>query len=161
MHSPVPVVVVRPNDEREAMKTSRKEDASRQTYAHLLARNPMGNHESEFDGAYPLQPSLSSKEEMGNVARAIGLPTAFDPALPLTVSDAGGWSEVETDESEEDGEEFDPGLSKESGRRRDQRKLHSMATGEAAALMKGFWNFEHLESEDYDTLEGMNPHLNT
>jgi hypothetical protein len=82
-YSPVPVVVVRPDDKRKKKKDKRNNDSSRQTYANLLAHNPMGRHEADGENSsvYALESGLSPTEEAHRVAQAIGLPAAFDPTI--------------------------------------------------------------------------------
>ncbi len=82
-YSPVPVVVVRPDDKRKKKKDKRNNDSSRQTYANLLSQNPLGKHEadSENSSVYALENGISADEEAHRVARAIGLPAAFDPTI--------------------------------------------------------------------------------
>ena len=82
-YSPVPVVVVRPDDKRKKKKDKRNNDSNRQTYANLLAHNPSGRHEadSENSSIYALESGISADEEAHRVARAIGLPAAFDPTI--------------------------------------------------------------------------------
>src|ERR1700761_7212916 len=68
-YSPVPVVVVRPDDKRKKKKDKRTNDANRPPYANLLAQNPMGRHEadSEASSLYALESGLSADEEAHRV----------------------------------------------------------------------------------------------
>jgi hypothetical protein len=85
-YSPVPVVVVRPDEKRQKKKDKRAHDPTRQSYVAMLASNK-GKHEadSEASSLYELESRLSPDEEAHRVAAAIGLPAAFDPTLkPFT-----------------------------------------------------------------------------
>ncbi|OTA60789.1 Usp domain-containing protein [Hypoxylon sp. EC38] len=79
-YSPVPVVVVRPNEKREKKKAKRAHDPSRQSYAQMLLGQP---HEadSENSSVYELEPNLTADEEAHRVAVAVGLPAAYDPTI--------------------------------------------------------------------------------
>jgi len=81
-YSPVPVVVVRPDDKRLKKKEKRTHDPSRQSYAAMLAHNA-GKHEadSEASSLFELEKAISADEEAHRVAAAIGLPAAFDPTI--------------------------------------------------------------------------------
>ncbi|KAK1751619.1 hypothetical protein QBC47DRAFT_72041 [Echria macrotheca] len=81
-YSPVPVVVVRPDDKRLKKKEKRIHDPSRQSYAAMLAHNG-GKHEadSETSSLFELEKGLSPDEEAHKVAAAIGLPASFDPLI--------------------------------------------------------------------------------
>ncbi|KAK0630559.1 hypothetical protein B0T17DRAFT_223619 [Bombardia bombarda] len=81
-YSPVPVVVVRPDDKRLKKKEKRTHDPSRQSYLQMLAHND-GRHEadSEASSVYELERGISADEEAHRVAAAIGLPAAFDPTI--------------------------------------------------------------------------------
>jgi len=81
-YSPVPVVVVRPDDKRLKKKEKRMQDTSRQSYAQMLQHNG-GKHEadSEASSLFELEKGLSPDEEAHRVAAAIGLPAAFDPLI--------------------------------------------------------------------------------
>lgn len=81
-YSPVPVVVVRPDDKRLRKKEKRTHDPGRQSYAAMLAHND-GKHEadSEASSIYELERGISADEEAHRVAAAIGLPAAFDPTI--------------------------------------------------------------------------------
>lgn len=115
-YSPVPVVVVRPTDKRLKKKTKRANDASRQTYVHMLAANS-GRHEadSEASSTYDMEVQISADEEAHQVARALGLPAAFDPTIkPFNLgsvrpSRSSGLSSLQTtDELPEDNETAQP-----------------------------------------------------
>ncbi|KAM7202277.1 Abscisic acid G-protein coupled receptor domain containing protein [Naviculisporaceae sp. PSN 640] len=81
-YSPVPVVVVRPDDKRLRKKEKRTQDPGRQSYVAMLAHND-GKHEadSEASSVYELERGISADEEAHRVAAAIGLPAAFDPTI--------------------------------------------------------------------------------
>jgi Universal stress protein family len=81
-YSPVPVVVVRPDDKRLKKKEKRVHDPSRQSYVAMLAHND-GRHEadSEASSVFELERGISADEEAHRVAAAIGLPAAFDPTI--------------------------------------------------------------------------------
>jgi hypothetical protein len=81
-YSPIPVVVVRPDDKRLKKKEKRSHDLSRQSYAAMLAYND-GKHEadSEASSVYEFERSISADEEAHRVAAAIGLPASFDPTI--------------------------------------------------------------------------------
>ena len=81
-YSPVPVVVVRPDDKRLRKKEKRTHDPGRQSYVAMLAHND-GRHEadSEASSIYELERGISADEEAHRVAAAIGLPAAFDPTI--------------------------------------------------------------------------------
>lgn len=81
-YSPVPVVVVRPDDKRLRKKEKRTHDPGRQSYVAMLAHND-GKHEadSEASSVYELERGISADEEAHRVAAAIGLPAAFDPTI--------------------------------------------------------------------------------
>ncbi|GAB1320364.1 hypothetical protein MFIFM68171_10574 [Madurella fahalii] len=81
-YSPIPVVVVRPDDKRQKKKEKRSHDPSRQSYATMLAYND-GKHEadSEASSVYEFERSISADEEAHRVAAAIGLPARFDPTI--------------------------------------------------------------------------------
>lgn len=85
-YSPVPVVVVRPNEKREKKKAKRAQDPSRHSYLSILAGQP---HEADSDNnsTYELEPTIAPDEEAHRVAVAVGLPAAFDPTIkPLDVN---------------------------------------------------------------------------
>lgn len=81
-YSPVPVVVVRPDDKRLKKKEKRIHDPNRQSYAQMLAYND-GKHEADSDASslYEMEKNISPDEEAHRVAAAIGLPAAFDPTI--------------------------------------------------------------------------------
>lgn len=81
-YSPIPVVVVRPDDKRLKKKEKRSQDPSRQSYAAMLAYNS-GKHEadSEASSVYEFEKGISPDEEAHHVAAAIGLPARFDPTI--------------------------------------------------------------------------------
>ncbi|KAK4044695.1 hypothetical protein C8A01DRAFT_31194 [Parachaetomium inaequale] len=89
-YSPIPVVVVRPDDKRLKKKEKRSQDPTRQSYAAMLAYNS-GRHEadSEASSVYEFEKGISADEEAHRVAAAIGLPARFDPTIkPYTPRDA-------------------------------------------------------------------------
>ena len=81
-YSPVPVVVVRPDDKRLKKKEKRIHDPNRQSYAAMLVYND-GKHEADSDAGslYEMEKNISPDEEAHRVAAAIGLPAAFDPTI--------------------------------------------------------------------------------
>jgi len=90
-YSPVPVVVVRPDDKRLKKKEKRTQDPSRHSYAAMLAHND-GKHEADSDvnSVFELEKGISADEEAHHVAAAIGLPARFDPTIkPLNTRLAG------------------------------------------------------------------------
>ncbi|KAK4152868.1 hypothetical protein C8A00DRAFT_15874 [Chaetomidium leptoderma] len=89
-YSPVPVVVVRPDDKRLKKKDKRTQDPTRHSYAAMLAYNS-GKHEvdGEATSVYEFEKRISADEEAHRVAAAIGLPAKFDPTIkPYTARDA-------------------------------------------------------------------------
>ena len=115
-YSPVPVVVVRPTDKRMKKKSKRANDASRQTYVHMLAAN-RGKHEAdnEASSTYNMEVQISADEEAHQVARALGLPARFDPTIKpysqgnIRPSRSSGLSSLQTtDELPEDDDEEPP-----------------------------------------------------
>lgn len=81
-YSPVPVVVVRPDEQRKKKKDKRIHNPARQSYAAMIAAS-QGKHEadSEASSVYELENQISPDEEAHKVAAAIGLPAAFDPTI--------------------------------------------------------------------------------
>lgn len=81
-YSPVPVVVVRPDDKRLKKKEKRTQDPSRHSYAAMLAHND-GKHEADSATSTPfeLEKAIPADEEAHHVAAALGLPAAFDPTI--------------------------------------------------------------------------------
>lgn len=81
-YSPIPVVVVRPDEKRLKKKEKRSQDPTRQSYAAMLAYNS-GKHEADSDtsSVYEFERSISADEEAHHVAAAIGLPARFDPTI--------------------------------------------------------------------------------
>lgn len=81
-YSPVPVVVVRPDDKRKKKKEKRTGDPTRNTYVSMLANN-QGMHEADVmnEDAWDTEARLDPDEEAHRVAAAIGLPAAFDPTI--------------------------------------------------------------------------------
>ncbi|KAK7960815.1 hypothetical protein PG996_011457 [Apiospora saccharicola] len=85
-YSPVPVVVVRPNEKREKKKAKRAQDPGRHSYISILGGQ---KHEADSDNnsIYELEPTIAPDEEAHRVAVAVGLPAAFDPTIkPLDVN---------------------------------------------------------------------------
>lgn len=82
-YSPVPVIVVRPEDQREKKKKKREADPSRRSYADMIQKVTGGKHEadSENSSMYELQAGHSQEEEAHKVAVAMGLPAEFDPTI--------------------------------------------------------------------------------
>lgn len=81
-YSPVPVVVVRPDEKRQKKKDKRDTDPEKQSYRQMLQSN-QGIHEADIHtpSAWEVESKLSADEEAGKVARALGLPAKFDPTL--------------------------------------------------------------------------------
>ncbi|KAB5570572.1 hypothetical protein GE09DRAFT_712228 [Coniochaeta sp. 2T2.1] len=81
-YSPVPVVVVRPDEKRKKKKDKRSHDPNRQSYASMLSSNE-GIHEADKDPSreYETEMQLPPEEEAHQVAAALGLPAAFDPTI--------------------------------------------------------------------------------
>lgn len=81
-YSPVPVVVVRPDEKRQKKKEKRDNDPEKQTYRQMLMAT-QGLHEADSDATstWQIESKLSADEEAGKVARALGLPAKFDPTL--------------------------------------------------------------------------------
>jgi len=86
-YSPVPVVVVRPDEKRKKKKDKRSHDPNRQSYLSMLSSNE-GVHEADkgISGLYETETQIPPEEEAHQVAAALGLPAAFDPTIkPLQV----------------------------------------------------------------------------
>ncbi|KAL2753280.1 hypothetical protein ACRALDRAFT_1077590 [Sodiomyces alcalophilus JCM 7366] len=86
-YSPIPVVVVRPTEERVKKRTKRRLDAERQTYAKMLTATG-GKHETDSTRTrrYATEVKHSEEQEAHYVARALGLPATFDPTVkPLNI----------------------------------------------------------------------------
>lgn len=81
-YSPVPVVVVRPDEKRQKKKEKRDNDPEKQSYRQMLMAT-QGIHEADSDttSTWEIESKLSADEEAGKVARALGLPAKFDPTL--------------------------------------------------------------------------------
>lgn len=81
-YSPVPVVVVRPDEKRQKKKDKRGNDPEMQSYRQML-QSSQGVHEANDDGigAWETESKISADEEAGKVAKALGLPAKFDPTL--------------------------------------------------------------------------------
>ncbi|KAK1996560.1 hypothetical protein LX36DRAFT_658466 [Colletotrichum falcatum] len=162
-YSPVPVVVVRPTEKREKKKSKRKNDSERQTYVRMLSATG-GKHEadSERSSMYNVEVHNTADEEAHQVAKALGLPAAFDPTIkpvdlnallhPRHHSMPSGLSQSSTaetgrssaptsaagdsDEDDEDDEddEFEVFTGEEAINSSQMDKLHKMEANEAAAL---------------------------
>ncbi|WYZ39948.1 hypothetical protein EsH8_IV_000289 [Colletotrichum jinshuiense] len=161
-YSPVPVVVVRPTEKREKKKSKRRNDSDRQTYVRMLSATG-GKHEadSERSSMYEVEISNSLDDEAHQVAKALGLPAAFDPtikpvdlnallhprqpstppALSQTNTAGTGRSSAppstvgDSDEEEDDEEDEFEVLSGDQIINSSQKdKLHKMEASEAAAL---------------------------
>lgn len=180
-YSPVPVVVVRPTEKRIKKKVKRANDTTRQTYLGMLAASH-GLHEadSETSSTYELEPQASPDEEAHQVAKALGLPAAFDPTIkplrdsllprsrpssphpavngtperpPLDRSPGSAGGDTEEEEEEEE-EEFDvvDGMDVLNQQQK-LEQLHKMEVGEAAALRKGVDDEEEEESDEAQELK--------
>lgn len=163
-YSPVPVVVVRPTEKRVKKKEKRAADATRHTYASMLAATH-GMHEADSTTTktYDLEVQISPDEEAHQVAKVLGLPAAFDPtikplglsnlrashtptATPLqSTSEAQPGEEQEaatpmsdngdSSDSEEEGEgEFEVTSGQQALDQQKLEQLHKMEVLEAAAL---------------------------
>ncbi|KAI8963526.1 universal stress protein family [Daldinia sp. FL1419] len=156
-YSPVPVVVVRPNEKRVKKKVKRAHDPSRQSYAHMLLGQP---HEadSENSSVYELEPNLTPDEEAHRVAVAVGLPAAYDPtikpidpnsllknysrrAVPevskeaLAIVNKGGLpAEKKSPDHEESDSDSEAEFEVSPGEELLREKLHKMELNEGAAL---------------------------
>ncbi|QUC22012.1 uncharacterized protein UV8b_06253 [Ustilaginoidea virens] len=181
-YSPIPVVVVRPTEKRIKKKVKRANDATRQTYLTMLARNN-GLHEadSETSSSYELETQNSPDEEAHQVAKVLGLPAAFDPTIKplrdslrpqsptpspsLAVIDTPEQNEhhrspgspggdTEEDEEEEEEEEFDVMDGRLAlNQQQKLEQLHKMEVGEAAALKKGVDDDEEESDEAHESKE--------
>ncbi|KXH37454.1 universal stress protein family [Colletotrichum simmondsii] len=161
-YSPVPVVVVRPTEKREKKKNKRKNDTERQTYVRMLSATG-GKHEadSERSSMYEVEVHNTADEEAHQVAKALGLPAAFDPTIkPVDLNallhprhqsapsnlaqtssvgtgrssappSAAGDSDEEDDDDEDEFETFSGDQLINSSQ---MDKLHKMEANEAAAL---------------------------
>lgn len=81
-YSPVPVVVVRPDEKRQKKKEKRDNDPEKRSYRQML-QSSQGIHEADSDNVnmWETESKLTADEEAGKVARALGLPAKFDPTL--------------------------------------------------------------------------------
>ena len=75
-NSPVPVVVVRPQDKREKKKQKRLADPSRQTYSSILGQSGASGG-SAFDTLASQPKGTATQNEAVAVAKAIGLKDSF------------------------------------------------------------------------------------
>ena len=160
-YSPVPVVVVRPTEKRVKKKTKRANDSARQTYVSMLAATA-GKHEadSEASSTYELEIQNSPDEEAHQVARALGLPAAFDPTIkPLNhghvlnvrpqasvststeapenqrvIKDDDGESDEDDDDDDDDSGEFEVVSGQQALDQEKLEQLHKMEVVEAAAF---------------------------
>ncbi|GJC95915.1 universal stress protein family [Colletotrichum higginsianum] len=160
LYSPVPVVVVRPTEKREKKKSKRKNDSERQTYVRMLSATG-GKHEadSERSSMYNVEVHNTADEEAHQVAKALGLPAAFDPTIkpvdlnallhPRQQSTASNLSQSSTagpgrssappsaagdsDDDDEDDEDEDFEVFS-GGQAINSDKLHKMEANEAAAF---------------------------
>ncbi|KAL0931170.1 universal stress protein family domain protein [Colletotrichum truncatum] len=157
-YSPVPVVVVRPTEKREKKKNKRQNDSERQTYVRMLSATG-GKHEadSERSSMYEVEIRNTADEEAHQVAKALGLPAAFDPtikpidpnsflqprgySLSQTTSAASGKAPPSTagdseDDDDEEEDEFEVMSGDQLINSNQKEKLHKMEVGEAAALLQ-------------------------
>lgn len=157
-YSPVPVVVVRPTEKREKKKNKRQNDSERQTYVKMLSATG-GKHEadSERSSMYEVEIRNTADEEAHQVAKALGLPAAFDPtikpidpnsflqprgySLSQATSAASGKAPPSTagdsdDDEDEDEDEFEVLTGEQIINSNQKEKLHEMEVGEAAALLQ-------------------------
>jgi hypothetical protein len=90
-YSPIPVVVVRPDEKRLKKKLKRSNDPTRQNYLQILQDSGQGTHEavsltglSLKDG--DIMPRNTPEMEAHEVAAALALPAQFDPTLkPINI----------------------------------------------------------------------------
>ncbi|KAF5678290.1 universal stress A family [Fusarium heterosporum] len=162
-YSPVPVIVVRPTEKRIKKKAKRANDSGRQTYVSMLAATA-GKHEadSEASSTYELEVHNSPDEEAHQVARALGLPAAFDPTIkplnhnarntkapaptststvnenaesqPAVRDDGSAATESDDDDDDDDSGEFEVVSGQQALDQQKIEQLHKMEVGEAAAL---------------------------
>ncbi|KAM0352452.1 hypothetical protein ACHAPU_002119 [Fusarium lateritium] len=162
-YSPVPVIVVRPTEKRIKKKAKRANDSARQTYVSMLAATS-GKHEadSEASSTYELEVHNSPDEEAHQVARALGLPAAFDPTIkplnhsarstkapaqaststvnenaenqPAVRDDGSAATESDDDDDDDDSGEFEVVSGQQALDQQKIEQLHKMEVGEAAAL---------------------------
>ncbi|KAK1660043.1 universal stress protein family [Colletotrichum godetiae] len=163
-YSPVPVVVVRPTEKREKKKNKRKNDTERQTYVRMLSATG-GKHEadSERSSMYEVEVHNTADEEAHQVAKALGLPAAFDPTIkPVDLnallhprhqsapsnltqtSSAGAGTDRSSappsaagdsdEEDDDDEDEFETFSGDQLINSSQMDKLHKMEANEAAAL---------------------------
>ncbi|KAF5000726.1 hypothetical protein FGRMN_1567 [Fusarium graminum] len=162
-YSPVPVIVVRPTEKRIKKKAKRANDSARQTYVSMLAATA-GKHEadSEASSTYELEVHNSPDEEAHQVARALGLPAAFDPTIkplnhnarntkapalaststvnenaenqPAVRDDGSAATESDDDDDDDDSGEFEVVSGQQALDQQKIEQLHKMEVGEAAAL---------------------------
>ncbi|KAK2037908.1 universal stress protein family [Colletotrichum somersetense] len=162
-YSPVPVVVVRPTEKREKKKSKRQNDSERQTYVRMLSATG-GKHEADSNRSsmYNVEVRNTADEEAHQVAKALGLPAAFDPTIkpvdlnaflhPRHQSMPSGLSQSSTadsgrlsapasaagDSDEDDEDDEDDGFEVFTGQQAidssQMDKLHKMEANEAAAL---------------------------
>lgn len=176
-YSPVPVVVVRPTEKRNKKKVKRANDATRQTYITMLAATH-GKHEadSEASSTYDLETQFTQDEEAHQVAKALGLPAAFDPTIkPLNhpqlrstpripsspslqtmheVSEPEDRSAKaplspgsDSSDTEDEEAEFDVANGKQLLDQQKMAQLHKMEVGEAAALRRPVSEDEDSDDE--------------
>ncbi|KAK4084716.1 hypothetical protein Purlil1_10301 [Purpureocillium lilacinum] len=179
-YSPVPVVVVRPTEQRIKKKVKRANDSTRQTYVGMLAKTH-GRHEadSEASSTYELEVQNTPDEEAHQVAKVLGLPAKFDPTIkplpssqlrprsrptsphpgadvPTRLVDASPSSERGDSDEDEDDEECDFDVIDGQQALTQQQKLeqlHKMEVGEAAALKMGVDDDTDESDEKSDTAQ--------
>ncbi|KAH8821726.1 hypothetical protein F5884DRAFT_768887 [Xylogone sp. PMI_703] len=81
-YSPIPVVVVRPTEQRLKKKKKRDADPTRQDYARILRESGINGHETNAGASTPILEATNDEDaEAHAVASALGLPAQFDPTI--------------------------------------------------------------------------------
>jgi hypothetical protein len=101
-YSPIPVVVVRPTENRIKKKNKREADPTRQDYARILRDSGIEEHETNLGANHiDFETSNTPDGEAHAVAAALGLPAAFDPTLkPIHLSGSQALKKVDSQNSE-------------------------------------------------------------
>lgn len=154
-NSPIPVVVVRPDDKREKKKRKRDHDPTRQSYKQVLNQAGVQIHETDAEPESSFARvgvlGLNPEEEAHAVAAELGLRSSFDhqflqPAYRPGIGDpkhtyftvqSPYQSEAEESSDSEEEDEIEAtmvsGLNGE-GAAAKRNRLHAMETAEAQAL---------------------------
>lgn len=85
-YSPIPVVVVRPNEKREKKRIKRSTDPTRQSYKQILQESGQGEHEANSSPRTSIYeanflPNEGQLVEASKVAAELSLPGKFDPLI--------------------------------------------------------------------------------